>query len=99
MRITSIATLCSSAGASPRTSAARLHHLRPAQSPTPAEKSSTSTAACIFAGFEGLAMNALAGSANPPFALRMESISKRFRGVSALDDVSFDLKIGEVLAL
>jgi ribose transport system ATP-binding protein len=43
-------------------------------------------------------MNALAGSANP-IALRMEGISKRFRGVSALDDVSFDLKVGEVLAL
>jgi ribose transport system ATP-binding protein len=38
-------------------------------------------------------------NADRPFALRMSSISKRFAGVVALDDVSFDLKVGEVLAL
>ena len=32
-------------------------------------------------------------------ALKMKNISKRFRGVVALDDVSFDPKAGEVIAL
>ncbi|WP_437352131.1 sugar ABC transporter ATP-binding protein [Neorhizobium petrolearium] len=34
-----------------------------------------------------------------PLALRMENITKRFRGVVALDQVSFDLQAGEVVAL
>jgi ribose transport system ATP-binding protein len=35
----------------------------------------------------------------PAFALRMTNISKGFRNVAALKDVSFDLRVGEVLAL
>lgn len=37
--------------------------------------------------------------ASSPFALQMQGISKRFRGVAALEGVSFDLRIGEVVAL
>lgn len=36
---------------------------------------------------------------SPPSLLRLEHISKQFGGVKALDDVSFDVKRGEVLCL
>jgi ribose transport system ATP-binding protein len=58
-----------------------------------------STAACTFEGSEDQQMSALVENANRPFALRMNSISKRFGGIRALEDVSFELKVGEVLAL
>ncbi len=44
-------------------------------------------------------MNMQSAVGTHPIALRMNSISKRFPGVVALDDVSLELKAGEVLAL
>ena len=43
--------------------------------------------------------SAAATSPAAPIALKMDNIAKRFRGVAALDGVSFDLEVGEVLAL
>ncbi|MDX3928159.1 MAG: sugar ABC transporter ATP-binding protein [Shinella sp.] len=44
-------------------------------------------------------MIALVEKTERPYALRMENISKAFRNVAALEDVGFDLREGEVLAL